>query len=93
MSEFTNIEKGKIDNKECYFCFDQMFEPLEKHIPEKQRENFMFMGYSPDDKIFKYKHTRTRRYLNIDEKGNFYQYTGEDYKKIDKESAIEYSLS
>lgn len=70
---------------------EEMFEPLEKYVPKRLWDSLTFMG-THDDRIFLYKHDETRRYINVDENGQFYFYTGNDiesYIKIDKNSAIQ----
>jgi hypothetical protein len=48
------------------------WEPLEKVLPMEWCDGFEFMGYVGDIRM--YKHGITRRYLNVDPKGNVYRY-------------------
>ena len=64
------------------------WEPLERTL----LGDFMFMGYT--DGIRLYKHSFTRRYLNLDEKGRAYQYLGEKrgYEQIPLEDGIAHAF-
>lgn len=68
------------------------WDPLEKVLPYKQCAGFMFMGYTGDIRM--YKHGFTRRYLNVDPKGNTYSYVGESdkYVKVPKSWAIKHAF-
>jgi hypothetical protein len=85
--------------------------PLKKFFgnDEKILENFMFMGTGLTKKgvkIYLYKHQDTRRYINLDSKGQTYEYVSntkvvndnvdmskEDYVPITKAKAIKNVLS
>jgi hypothetical protein len=64
------------------------WEPLEQTL----LGDFMFMGYT--DGIRLYKHSFTRRYLNLDEKGRAYRYLGENrgYEQIPLEEGIAHAF-
>lgn len=72
------------------------FDNLEKYTDEKIWDDIMFMGIVGD--IYLYKHCVTRRYMNIDNEGKFYKFTGNEnignsgYVEITKEEAIKYLL-
>jgi hypothetical protein len=51
----------------------------------------MFMGRV--DMIFLYKHIWTRHYLNLDQDGQAYRFTGEGYAAIPLDDAIEHVFS
>ena len=70
---------------------EKEFINLEKYSP-KDCWDVMYMG-TTDNGIDLYKHVDTRRYINIDDNGNFYIYNVEGYLKVDKEKAINYVLS
>lgn len=57
---------------------------------------FMFMGYatsSNGDQIYQYKHIFTRRYLNLDGKGQAYRYENGSYRPIRILDALEHVFS
>lgn len=56
--------------------------------------DFMFMGYGPNG-IRLYKHSITRRYLNLDEAGRAYRFIarGERYEPIPLEDGIAYAFT
>lgn len=58
---------------------EDVWKPLEKVVPAKQRSGFMFMGKytyqtvsSITVEVYDYKHGISRKYLHIDKKGNCY---------------------
>lgn len=57
--------------------------------------DFMFMGVAGTNSqpIFSYKHTNTRRYLNLDSRGNCYTYQPTGYVSIPTPDAITHVLS
>ena len=62
--------------------------PLENAMPSEFCEEFMFMGKAGD--IVLYKHSFTRRYLNIDAvTGKFYRYSNGGYIEIDRRQALD----
>lgn len=71
-----------------YGAHEPDWAPLEKVLPFDQCAGFMFMGYTGEIRM--YKHGFTRRYLNIDPKGNTYAYVSESdsYEKIPRSAAI-----
>lgn len=78
---------------------EPMWKPLEEAIGRSQCREFMFMGQvilpKEDDSatIFLYKHIRTRRYLNVDQDGRAYRFTGDGYLPIPLDEAIEHVCS
>ena len=72
------------------------WEPLEAVLPLPMCSGFMFMGHSTtwnNKPICLYKHGITRRYLNLDAKGQAYKYTGHGgYTTIGLEEAIEHAF-
>jgi hypothetical protein len=57
---------------------------------------FMFVGCatsSKGDQIYLYKHIWTRRYLNLDGKGQAYQYTDGSYQPVQMLDALSYVFS
>jgi len=62
--------------------------PLERALPSRFCEEFMFMGKVGG--IVLYKHRITRRYLNIDSvTGKFYRYVDGEYVEIDRRQAFD----
>lgn len=72
------------------------WKPLEHIFQDKDvLDNFMFMGsirLHTGTAINLYKNSLTKRYINIDNSGNTYSYTGNDYTQIPLEIAKEYVL-
>lgn len=68
------------------------WKPLESLVGERAKF-FMYMG--KHDGLHLYKHSSTRRYLNIDDKGMCYAYNGvsDRYEPIHYEKAIEHAFS
>jgi hypothetical protein len=65
------------------------WKPLEAVLPREKCEEFMYMGRSGE--IVLYKHSRTRRYLNIDrESGRFYRYLDSGMAEIGRDAALEH---
>lgn len=66
--------------------------PLEAAIPREWCGGFMWMQRVKHRSRFieLYKHGITRRYLNLDQTGDAYEYTGKGYRRIDFENAIEW---
>lgn len=63
--------------------------PLEAVLSAEERVSFMYMGRSGE--IVFYKHSVTRRYLNIDRTtGRFYRYTDSQMAEIDRHEALKY---
>ncbi|HYN37386.1 MAG TPA: hypothetical protein VEV82_10485 [Actinomycetota bacterium] len=65
------------------------WEPLEKVLPMKHCDGFMYMGC--DRGIHMYKHGFTRHYMLLDDQANAYRYveTTERYVPIHSDAAIE----
>lgn len=59
-------------------CPDRpLWDPILKVLPEKTVAQFMFMGEmlcESGTRIFLYKHIWTRRYINLDQQGQAYQF-------------------
>jgi hypothetical protein len=53
----------------------------------------MFMGETAG--IFMYKHSLTRRYLNVDRKGHTFEYVSENqsYRRVPEEAAIKWAFA
>lgn len=71
--------------------------PLERLLnnDDKLLSQFMWMGAVklPNGAVVqKYKHNDTRKYINIDEYGNTYSFTGESYVATPKEIAIQQAM-
>jgi hypothetical protein len=71
------------------------WDPLLKVLPEKTVAQFMFMGEvlcESGTRIFMYKHIWTRRYINLDQQGQAYQFhaseQGSHYVPVALSSAI-----
>lgn len=62
---------------------------LEQVVGDAYRE-FMFMGESKENLLFK--HIWTRRYLNVDRSGNTYRYIGGGYEPIPHVEALRDAL-
>ena len=64
--------------------------PLKKMIPEELLDDWMYMGMQGVD-IYLYKHRDTRKYLNIDTKGQCWMYNANlgIYQPIDALTALE----
>lgn len=69
----------------------EMFKNMKNYIPKNFWEDLMYMGNVED--ISLYKHYYTRRYINVDNHGNFYVYNGTIYDKVDKNYALKLLLS
>ena len=77
-------------------CLDRpLWDPLLKVLPEKTAAQFMFMGEvlcESGTRIFLYKHIWTRRYLNLDQQGQAYQFRaseqGSHYVPVELSGAI-----
>ncbi|NLV16042.1 MAG: hypothetical protein GXY50_02360 [Syntrophomonadaceae bacterium] len=56
---------------------------------------FMFMGCATfkGDQIYLYKHIWTRRYLNLDGKGQAYQFENGVYKPVSMPDALSHAFS
>jgi|HubBroStandDraft_5_1064220.scaffolds.fasta_scaffold06442_7 hypothetical protein len=64
------------------------WKPLEAVLSPEDCAAFMYMGHVGG--IVLYKHSDTRRYLNIDAaSGRFYRYTDGNYIEIDRKQAID----
>jgi hypothetical protein len=61
------------------------WEPLDTLL-----HGWMFMGFSGDIRL--YKNVTTRRYLNIDPRGQCYRYTGSCYEHICTSEALRHVL-
>jgi hypothetical protein len=68
-----------------------VWEPLQAVVLERVRE-FMFMGQVTGDAgpIYLYKHVWTRRYLNLDQEGKAYRFTGYEYEPRPLDEAIKH---
>jgi hypothetical protein len=65
------------------------WKPLEAILPARDCSCFMYMGRTGE--IVLYKHSVTRRYLNIDRTtGRLYQYVDGLMSEIDRDEALEY---
>jgi hypothetical protein len=80
------------------------WQPLEAVLPLERCAAFMYMGcaFYENRPIHLYKHSNTRRYLNLDETGQAYAYHHspfnvkpiiEQYLPISREEALSYVLS
>ena len=77
-------------------CPDRpLWGPLLKVLPEKTVAQFMFMGEvlcESGTRIFLYKHIWTRRYMNLDQQGQAYQFRtseqGSHYVPVEFSCAI-----
>lgn len=69
---------------------EPVWEPLIQAVGNRSKE-FMFIGQVPLGELwlFLYKHRITRRYLNLDGKGNAYLYTPDGYIPIDHAEAVD----
>jgi hypothetical protein len=66
--------------------------PLERAVPATDLENFMYMGRAGEIEI--YKHSITRRYLNIGQNSErFYRYLNGEYVEISRAAALEHVRS
>jgi len=76
------------------FPEELVWAPLQVVVNDRCRE-FMFMGQTNTESglVFLYKHVWTRRYLNLDDKGRSYRFTGEGYESIPLEQATRYVFS
>lgn len=77
---FVMLNMGKPDWKPLEFIFTD----------ENVLGNFMYMGAAKlhtGTVVHLYKNSITRRYINIDNSGNTYSYSGEDYSTIPVEVA------
>lgn len=78
-----------------------LFIPFDKYVGEVELNGYistdvMYMGQGHIDKhVYLYKHMDSRRYINIDEDGNFYKYncSTDRYTIIDKETALNIFMS
>ncbi len=71
--------------------------PLERLLnnDDKLLSQFMWMGAAklPNRTVVHlYKNSDTRRYINVDEYGNTYSYTGKSYVTTPKEIAIQQAM-
>ena len=77
-------------------CPDRpVWDPLLKVLPEKSVAQFMFMGEvlcESGTRIFLYKHIWSRRYINLDQQGQAYQFhaseQGSHYVPVELSGAI-----
>jgi len=76
--------------KKTVFPKKPVWGPLVSVVGDRSRE-FMFMGQVPLGQIwvYLYKHTVTRRYINLDGNGRAYLYTPDGYVPISIEEAID----
>jgi hypothetical protein len=66
--------------------------PLELAVPARELENFMYMGRAGEIEL--YKHSLTRRYLNISRDGRrFYRYCDGTYVEISQAEALDHVRS
>jgi hypothetical protein len=66
--------------------------PLERAIPAKELEDFMYMGRAGEIEL--YKHRVTRRYLNIGQNSeSFYRYLNGEYIETSRAAALEHVRS
>ena len=73
------------------FDMNPDWKPLELAVNPAQLDDFMHMGRVGNIQL--YKHRNTRRYLNIGARsGVCFQYTGGEYKPIERGWAIAYAL-
>ena len=68
------------------------WEAAEKHLDKKLLRDLMFMGIVKQDgkEIYLYKHVNTRRYINIDERGQTYSHDSGEYTLITRKNAVEW---
>jgi hypothetical protein len=92
LKEFEFIgEELVFDSLDKEPIFNVCFKPLERKLSEDKLNNFMYMAsyrVLGNVLIYTYKHRDTRRYLNLDDDGNCYAYTGNGYRKIKEDSAL-----
>ena len=71
---------------------EEMFANAEKSIPLYIVRNLMYMGTI--GRIDCYKHSETRRYINVDANDNFYQFDGlmDEYNQIDESQALSHII-
>ncbi|MDI3461294.1 MAG: hypothetical protein OJF50_000115 [Nitrospira sp.] len=77
-------------------CPDRpLWDPILKVMPEKSVAQFMFMGEvlcESGTRIFLYKHIWSRRYINLDQQGQAYQFhaseQGSHYVPVELSGAI-----
>ncbi len=96
MKEIDEKKLKKVaEEMACALPKKTVWGPLEKVVPKKQQDGFMYMGKSfylyrsfgnreiiaP---IHDYKHGITRKYLHLDESGTCYRNTGETKKMVGK---------
>jgi hypothetical protein len=63
--------------------------PLERVLPARELEDFMYMGRAGEIEL--YKHSVTRRYLNISADGQrFYRYSDGTYVEVTKAVALDH---
>jgi hypothetical protein len=66
--------------------------PAEKNLPSHMLDELMFMGIIKQNgrDVHLYKQADTRKYINIDERGQFYRYDGRGYEPITKKQALDW---
>lgn len=71
------------------FPEEPVWEPLKAVVGDRCRE-FMFMGQVAGklDAIFLYKHLWIRRYINLDQDGGVFRFTGDGYEPVSLDEAI-----
>lgn len=67
------------------------WEPLGQILGPSLCEHFMYMGRSGE--IYLYKHTDTRRYLNLDARGRCFRYTVNGYEPEELQRALAHVFS
>lgn len=78
---------------------EPMWKPLEDVIGKARCREFMFIGQVTLVKgegtvtIFLYKHIVTRQYLNLDEQGQSYDFTGDGYVPVSLDEAMRQVLT
>lgn len=96
LKSITRISQREQDRFSYIEGAEPNWEPLEHLFPDKETlSNFMFMGsirLHTGTAVNLYKNSVTRRYINIDNSGNTYSYTGNDYTQIPLEIAKDYVL-
>jgi hypothetical protein len=89
----TRVELPRVANWDPLIAFARECRESEV-LPSFHHGEFMHMGVAsaPPTRIHLYKHRDTRRYLNLDECGNAYEYCGPAFDDDDPMSAGEYRL-
>lgn len=91
--EETAMNPLKVIEQRCHER--PLWDPILKVMPEKNVAQFMFMGEvlcESGTRIFLYKHIWSRRYINLDQQGQAYQFhaseQGSHYVPVELSGAI-----